>query len=429
MAGTLTAIVPVIGLPGCGKSTLCLRLQEQAAKVFPAGNVQVQILAFDDLFKEYEKYDGGFDRYKHETQQREAKDSTPTNYSDETMSVSDDFILRWSERRRRAIASLTSMVSENNMHEAIGPSDSKLFGDHVDRTRKLELCIPGKQKAHSFSSIPTDGYKAKISVPESAAECKTRLLLVDDNFYYRSMRKEVNYIADVMGLGYVQLWVHCELKEAIRRDAEREGRERVGSSVITRMHSRFDIPDPKRWAWDRYTILVNTGTTDTIDMSTDDVLPIANSMETVDMKGLGCSESVLTVFNKLLQRISEACSQPSRHTMAMLKFNQRRESQEQNMRSLLHQLDLQLKLITGKRIGEFREAQGNVNIKELAAALTNIRRSLMITARMELEQTRGSLQGKAVQDATSIGKDDPHLGSSMFIKQWCQVFNDKCKLL
>lgn len=71
------------------------------------------------------------------------------------------------------------------------------------------------------------------------------LVLVDDNLYYRSMRKEWFKLARNASLGFCQVLVACPLEEAIRRNASRE--LPVPEPSIRVMGSRFELPREEPW--------------------------------------------------------------------------------------------------------------------------------------------------------------------------------------
>ena len=73
-----------------------------------------------------------------------------------------------------------------------------------------------------------------------------RLILVDDNFYYRSMRRPYYNAARKYGAAYAVLQFVVDVDEAIRRDALRTGIARVGQHVILRMANMMEPPTLRR---------------------------------------------------------------------------------------------------------------------------------------------------------------------------------------
>ncbi|CAN7940357.1 unnamed protein product [Ixodes hexagonus] len=71
------------------------------------------------------------------------------------------------------------------------------------------------------------------------------LILVDDNLYYRSMRKEWFKLAQNASLGFCQVLVSCPLEEALRRNASRE--LPVPEATIRVMDSKLELPRGEPW--------------------------------------------------------------------------------------------------------------------------------------------------------------------------------------
>lgn len=85
-----------------------------------------------------------------------------------------------------------------------------------------------------------------------------RLVLVDDNMQYRSMRRDVYVLARDRRLAYLQLHVACDLAVALARNAERDGLRRVPPAVLERMAGAFEAPQPGRHGWEAATLTVDT---------------------------------------------------------------------------------------------------------------------------------------------------------------------------
>lgn len=77
-----------------------------------------------------------------------------------------------------------------------------------------------------------------------AGDQVSSVLILDDNFYYRSMRRQFVRLCTAVSPPAMTLTVHLEvpLETALRRNLLREGSRRVPDSVIVRMHRRFEAP-------------------------------------------------------------------------------------------------------------------------------------------------------------------------------------------
>nr|XP_057918145.1 L-seryl-tRNA(Sec) kinase isoform X2 [Doryrhamphus excisus] len=81
------------------------------------------------------------------------------------------------------------------------------------------------------------------------------LFLLDDNFYYPSMRYEVYQLARKHSLGFCQVYVQCCLESCISRNKNRP--HPVPSEVIEEMEKRLERPNPKKNPWEAKSISVN----------------------------------------------------------------------------------------------------------------------------------------------------------------------------
>ena len=71
---------------------------------------------------------------------------------------------------------------------------------------------------------------------------KTCVVLIDDNNYYKSMRYEYHQLAAKFYTGYLQLYLKCEISEALLQNRSRPQSSRVPDIVITQMNTKFEVP-------------------------------------------------------------------------------------------------------------------------------------------------------------------------------------------
>ncbi|TMS22396.1 L-seryl-tRNA(Sec) kinase [Larimichthys crocea] len=88
------------------------------------------------------------------------------------------------------------------------------------------------------------------------AERAPLLFLLDDNFYYPSMRYEVYQLARKYSLGFCQVYLHCDLESCISRNQSRS--EPIPTEVIQEMVKRLESPNPQKNSWEANSISVNT---------------------------------------------------------------------------------------------------------------------------------------------------------------------------
>lgn len=68
------------------------------------------------------------------------------------------------------------------------------------------------------------------------------ILLVDDNMFFKSMRKEIRSIAKELSIGHLILYFESSVDGAIARDSRRIERAHVGKDIILNMAEKFEPP-------------------------------------------------------------------------------------------------------------------------------------------------------------------------------------------
>ncbi|NXV73316.1 PSTK kinase, partial [Atlantisia rogersi] len=94
-----------------------------------------------------------------------------------------------------------------------------------------------------------------------AGRCPTRAdtprplyLLLDDNFYYRSMRYEVYQLARKYSLSFCQLFLECPLECCLQRNRQRS--HPLPDQTISLMARKIEMPDLKRNAWEQNSLVL-----------------------------------------------------------------------------------------------------------------------------------------------------------------------------
>lgn len=107
--------------------------------------------------------------------------------------------------------------------------------------------------------------EAATEEPAESPKRRRRLALVlDDNMYYASMRREAYQLAARCGAGYGCVHVATPLDVALARNKARPPGQAVTEEVIRRMHTKLQVPDPaiRSWEANAVTILNATETRD-----------------------------------------------------------------------------------------------------------------------------------------------------------------------
>ncbi|KAF5894067.1 L-seryl-tRNA(Sec) kinase, partial [Clarias magur] len=81
-------------------------------------------------------------------------------------------------------------------------------------------------------------------------------LLLDDNFYYHSMRYQVFQLARRRSAGFCQLYLRCPLEVCLHRNRVRG--QPVSDDVITEMANRMEPPNSEKNPWEKNSVTVDT---------------------------------------------------------------------------------------------------------------------------------------------------------------------------
>ncbi|NWY44786.1 PSTK kinase, partial [Sylvia atricapilla] len=82
------------------------------------------------------------------------------------------------------------------------------------------------------------------------------LLLLDDNFYYQSMRYEVYQLARKYSLGFCQLFLECPLECCLQRNRLRS--DPVPEQTIQLMARKIEMPDLRKNAWEQHSLILSS---------------------------------------------------------------------------------------------------------------------------------------------------------------------------
>ncbi|XP_015238973.1 PREDICTED: L-seryl-tRNA(Sec) kinase [Cyprinodon variegatus] len=149
------------------------------------------------------------------------------------------------------------------------------------------------------------------------------LLLLDDNFYYPSMRYEVYQLARKLFLGFCQVFLQCDLETCIRRNQSRPGP--IPVKVIMEMEKRLESPNPQGNLWESQSILLDS-TNDVTKCDIQRVIelistalnnplsPAEDNSEKKEADRLKCAKSVVHQADQACRRlISEAMQAAREH--------------------------------------------------------------------------------------------------------------------
>ncbi|XP_018554729.1 L-seryl-tRNA(Sec) kinase [Lates calcarifer] len=175
------------------------------------------------------------------------------------------------------------------------------------------------------------------ALDHSHADQAPLLFLLDDNFYYPSMRYEVYQLARKYSLGFCQVYLHCDLESCISRNQNRS--EPIPTEVILEMVKRLEAPNPQN-SWETKSILLNT--TDNLSKCdiqrvmelissalSNPLRPVEDNTEQKEADRLKCATSVV-------HQADQACRRLISEAMKTARGNQ---VPSEHMRSLATQLN------------------------------------------------------------------------------------------
>uniref|UniRef100_A0A3P8YFY8 Phosphoseryl-tRNA kinase n=1 Tax=Esox lucius TaxID=8010 RepID=A0A3P8YFY8_ESOLU len=147
------------------------------------------------------------------------------------------------------------------------------------------------------------------------------VFLLDDNFYYPSMRYEVYKLARKYFLGFCQVYVSCPVESCVERNQTRL--QPLHRDVILEMSKRMEPPDPQRNPWER-----NSVTLDSTDHITEENIqrlmelvstalenptsPVQDNTELKEADRQVCVSSVVHQADKACRRLVSRSMQAAR---------------------------------------------------------------------------------------------------------------------
>lgn len=346
---TNIVIVTLVGLPGAGKTTLCQKLVEYLNTQPSMKFIHSIHICYDDLIplsqqerfaklkqREnlnsndhsnwksarqdiYSKIDKLLDRLDNNDQDvsylyNALLDSELIRF-DSTSVINNDPVIS------NNVAPVPSLLNEdsapvasNNAYVPIISSDKHISSDIT--------CIP-TNIAPVFSTIP--------SHPTLVRETKPLyVLLLDDNFYYRSMRYEHYKLARKHGTGFCQVYVECNTDVALEHNMQRINK--VPEEVVRAMAEKLQPPCPAQHSWEAATYIAQFK-----------IEPIE-----AELRAELNSRFVLEDLAKIWEMICQCSLSP----VLPVEDNSTRitESRIQCSKNVAHQADLKLRAIVGNLI-------------------------------------------------------------------------------
>ncbi|XP_076615931.1 L-seryl-tRNA(Sec) kinase [Chaetodon auriga] len=279
------------GLPAAGKSTLAHQVLSTAAQ----HGWRVSVVPYDDLIPE------------HVFQTRVVEDGVKQQ----------EMHTEWKLHRQAVLQCIERFLEKPQVLSEL-PSSCQIS------TAAWERCIRALLQPEALNC--------------SQADRAPLLFLLDDNFYYPSMRYEVYQLARKYSLGFCQVYLHCDLDSCISRNQSRS--EPIPTEVILEMVKRLEAPNPQKNSWETNSISLNT----TSSLSKCDIQrvmelissalshplsPVEDNSEQTEADRLKCATSVV-------HQADQACR---RHISEAMKTARENQVPPEHMRSLAAQLN------------------------------------------------------------------------------------------
>ncbi|KAM5271854.1 L-seryl-tRNA(Sec) kinase [Ctenodactylus gundi] len=210
------ALCVLCGIPGAGKSTFARALGRRLRR---DGAWAAGVLAYDDILPD--ALLGG------------AEPLPPPS--------------QWKMLRQELLKYLECflMAVVNGCQMSAPPSSTEaMWEDFITCLKDQDLIISAAPEAQPCYLLA----KTAVSRP--------LFLVLDDNFYYQSMRYEVYQLARKYSLGYCQLFLDCPLETCLQRNSQRT--QVIPSEIIRLMERKIERPNPEKNAWEHNSLTIQS---------------------------------------------------------------------------------------------------------------------------------------------------------------------------
>ncbi|XP_064176749.1 L-seryl-tRNA(Sec) kinase-like isoform X1 [Anguilla rostrata] len=179
-------------------------------------------------------------------------------------------------------------------------------------------------------------------------------VLLDDNFYYPSMRYEVYQLAKKHSLGFCQIYLRCPLNVCLTRNRMRGCP--LPDEVIVEMAKRIEPPNPLKNTWEQKSLTL----TSTIDFSQQDI-------------------------ELLIQLLGAALENPL--TPIQDNTEQKEADRQSCASSIVHQADQACRRLVSQAMRDAKECKWTAsNMKSLAAELNQLKTKFLEDLRKQVLQ-------------------------------------------
>eukprot|EP00941_MAST-03F_sp_MAST-3F-sp1_P005347 g5347.t1 len=282
-----------------------------------------------------------------------------------------------------------------------------------------------------FSSIAT--HYPPLQTPNMSTEQERHIIFLDDNMYYRSMRRAFYQLSLQYNSAFAQIFVDVSRKTALSRNSARNKirspEEKIPDSVLCGIADVLEPPMPSSNKWEKHTVT------------------IVSEEENIVSEG-GETNPFWKDFHRIWEHLEAAWKDPplSNHKVLseeekQLLEKRRVASREANLQSAvktadgtlrkalserMKRIDVAEKKKYGKRLNECRR---NV-LKELRSKIIHLRPNAkrVCVALLEAKQSEGSMSTFERKDASVIYEFEPNVLADFALKLFefdCETLHEK----
>ncbi|KAH7476665.1 L-seryl-tRNA(Sec) kinase [Phytophthora ramorum] len=234
---------------------------------------------------------------------------------------------------------------------------------------------PDKWKACQQEMVARVGKRLKQheAPPITNDAAQQLVVLVDDNFQYRSLRKRFFHLATKLNCGFALLYVNVPTEICLERNAARSGGARVPAGVFERMANAFEAPNGHQNLWEANAFELN---------DTDDDSKIGQVMDAL----------LVRAGDELKER-------------RLLRIEKQKEEAQQRrdrlttQQSVLHLVDLELRRWISAQLQDESALSSGMTKAKLASQLNQHRKDYLASIKKSsASDFPGLVRGKAIEE-------------------------------